>query len=83
MSLPHGKNHLARLRKAQQISAKVVELYGDKYLPMFIRFSQELAQCEEYDKAMQAALNVAKQSNFGIQNGIQNSIQEKDKDRIS
>jgi len=49
MSIPasHGnKSKLRRLRRATKVAAKLVDLYGDAYWPIFDRMESELRSIE-------------------------------------
>lgn len=49
-----------RIRNAYQISAKLVELYGDVYLPIFERMHKEVELLSQKRGMKELALSVAK-----------------------
>ncbi|MGH1404332.1 MAG: hypothetical protein ACRBDL_08810 [Alphaproteobacteria bacterium] len=46
------------LKKAYLISAKIVSLYGEKYLPIFERLESEYRKRKKSKEALQRALSV-------------------------
>ncbi|HAA13071.1 MAG TPA: hypothetical protein DCE41_15815 [Cytophagales bacterium] len=53
---------LDRVRNAYKISARVVHLYGDRYLPLFERLHKELEAMEKKEVLKKIALKVAEDS---------------------
>lgn len=48
-----------RLERCYCIAAKIVQLYGDKYLAGFIRLKEELNRFEAIDESKRLAMKVA------------------------
>jgi hypothetical protein len=55
-----NKNPLEALKRDYRIAAKIVELYGDKYIPGFIRVHEEIQKHSALNDAKNLALKVAK-----------------------
>jgi hypothetical protein len=55
-----NKNPLESLTHDYRIAAKIVELYGDKYIPGFVRVHEEIQKHSALNDAKNLALKVAK-----------------------
>ena len=49
----------AEIKKAYWIAAEVVKLYGDTYLPIFLRLHRELKEIDELYQIKTLALSVS------------------------
>jgi hypothetical protein len=50
---------IVELKQARKIVAKIVSLYGDHYLPIFIKLNDEVEYFESMDKHKELALKMA------------------------
>jgi hypothetical protein len=57
---------LADISRARTVIAKAIELYGDVYLPIFIRLNEEYESAKRQDNMISLALSIAKETPFNI-----------------
>jgi hypothetical protein len=50
---------IEQLMQARKIAAKVVSLYGQKYLPIFTRLNEELKKFDDTKRLIDLALQIA------------------------
>jgi len=56
----HKEPTLAELEHAAKVMAKVVVMYGEDYLPIFMRLQREISAGKEAEKMKLLALELAK-----------------------
>lgn len=58
VQLNEDNNYRTRLERSHRIAAKVVSLYGDDYLPIFIRLQEEVDRYDHRVKMRDVARQV-------------------------
>jgi hypothetical protein len=62
----NGNITLADISRARTVIAKAIEMYGDVYLPIFIRLNEEYESAKRQDSIISLALRVAKETAFDV-----------------
>lgn len=62
----NGNLTLTDISRARAVVAKAIELYGDVYLPIFIRLNEEYERSKEQAGMISLALSVAKETPFDV-----------------
>lgn len=59
-----GRFSEADLRRALRIAARIVDEYGDAFLPIFLRLEREVAALEQRKSAVERAREISRDLHF-------------------